>query len=195
MVLQSYASGVLGAGGAGEGPKSNGVAMPSALGDPLAVLGPLGGPLGGPPCAVLLLQFLGLDGMSSSSGRLAVTVLEARCLPARDYGPSPDPGLQLGLARRRSRWPSLLRLGLGSGGGSGAIGGQDCRPLHLLRTRTVRHARQPQYNEDFAVEARKVDLKVTSHRETNTYLTTSNFIGVNLVCALAGLGGAGDGGG
>lgn len=122
---------------------------------PVQAPGP-GCALGGPPCVVLVVQYLGNDGAGSAVGRLAITVLEARGLPPRDYGSSPDPAVQLGLAPRRRlwRWPAILHPRVPALGPTPRPG-----QLHQLRTRAVRHSRQPRYNEDFAVEARRADVR------------------------------------
>lgn len=139
--MQSYASGVL----------PNGDSAAPCPRSPLQ--GPLGGALGGPPSVVLLVQYLGNgeDGASSPTGRLAMTVVEARCLPSRDYGASPDPSVQLSVAPRWLAFPFRWFRGHPTA---------RPRTLHQLRTRSVRHSRQPRFNEDFAVEARRADIKV-----------------------------------
>ncbi|KAK3920254.1 Synaptotagmin-3 [Frankliniella fusca] len=166
--ILSYASGMLpggdqpdhqhhhGAGAAPSGPPGSSAAAAAAGGILAAAAVPPSAP---PSCAVLLaVQFLGSEGAGSAAGRLAITVLEARGLPARDYGSSPDPAVQLSLAPRRRllwRWPQLQMLRRGRL----QVPLQPPRHLHQLRTRSRRHARHPRYDEDFAVEARRADVR------------------------------------
>ncbi|XP_034233983.1 synaptotagmin-3-like [Thrips palmi] len=150
--ILSYASGVL------PSNDSSAACLASTPSGPLG--GALGGALGGPPSVVLLVQYLGHgeEGAASPTGRLALTVVEARCLPSRDYGASPDPSVQLSVSPRRLPFPFRWLRGRGHPLGLGLGLGRP-RTLHQLRTRSVRHSRQPRFNEDFAVEARRADIK------------------------------------
>ncbi|XP_071522971.1 synaptotagmin-5-like [Panulirus ornatus] len=77
------------------------------------------------------------------SGKLVVTVLEARGLAGREYmGNACDPYVKVVVWKERR---SLRK--------------QKSPPLHVFRTRTVRHTQDPTFNQSFVIEASKSDLK------------------------------------
>ncbi|XP_042237957.1 synaptotagmin-1-like [Homarus americanus] len=79
----------------------------------------------------------------SNTGKLVITVLEARGLTGREYlGNACDPYVKVVVWKERR---SLRK--------------QKSPPLHVFRTRTVRHTQDPTFNQSFVIEAAKSDLK------------------------------------
>ncbi|ROT65044.1 hypothetical protein C7M84_017012 [Penaeus vannamei] len=76
--------------------------------------------------------------------RLVITVIEARGLAGKEYlGNACDPYVKVVLWKERR---SLRK--------------HKSPPLHVFRTRTVRHTQDPSFNQSFVVEASKSELKV-----------------------------------
>lgn len=79
----------------------------------------------------------------AATGKLIITVLEAKNLAGREYmGNTCDPYVKVVVWRERR---SLRK--------------QKSPPLHVFRTRTVRHTQDPAYHQSFVMEVSKSDLK------------------------------------
>lgn len=114
----------------------------SSVGD--SVGSGVGSPVGGEAQGHLSfgLQYV-VTSPESNSGKLVITVLEARNLAGREYlGNACDPYVKVVVWRERR---SLRK--------------QKSPPLHVFRTRTVRHTQDPAYNQSFVMEVTKPDLK------------------------------------
>lgn len=101
-----------------------------------------------PPQVQLTLQFVSTE-ERSSAGKLLIGVKGATGLPAREYVGGLEP--YVCVAVQRSTWPLHRRAG---------------PPLHRVRTRVLRHTRHPRFEQTFAVDARRHDIKDWSLRVT-----------------------------
>ncbi|KAK4329190.1 hypothetical protein Pmani_000419 [Petrolisthes manimaculis] len=85
----------------------------------------------------------------ANAGKLVITVIEARNLTGREYlGNACDPYVKVVVWREKRR--SLRRHNHHQ---------SIPPPLHVFRTRTVRHTTDPTFNQSFVLEACKSDLK------------------------------------
>ncbi|KAK4298978.1 hypothetical protein Pmani_028720 [Petrolisthes manimaculis] len=89
----------------------------------------------------------------ANAGKLVITVNEARSLTGREYlGNACDPYVKVVVWREKR---SLRK--------------HKSQPLHVFRTRTVRHTQDPTFNQSFVLEASKSDLKLAKkENETDT---------------------------
>jgi hypothetical protein len=77
--------------------------------------------------------------------RILELLQEVKCLPPREYAGGLEPYLVLQVAR--TTWPLHRRAG---------------PPLHLLRTRTLRHSFNPFFDQTFVLDVKRSELKVQS---------------------------------
>ncbi|KAK3896051.1 hypothetical protein Pcinc_000295 [Petrolisthes cinctipes] len=83
----------------------------------------------------------------ANAGKLVITVIEARSLTGREYlGNACDPYVKVVVWRERRRSLRKHHQSMPP-------------PLHVFRTRTVRHTPDPTFNQSFVLEASKSDLK------------------------------------
>ncbi|KAK8752774.1 hypothetical protein OTU49_007588 [Cherax quadricarinatus] len=114
----------------------------SSVGD--SVGSGVGSPMGGEAQGHLSfgVQYV-VTSPDANTGKLVITVLEARGLAGREYlGNACDPYVKVVVWRERR---SLRK--------------NKSPPLHVFRTRTVRHTQDPTFNQSFVIEASKSDLK------------------------------------
>ncbi|KAK7866346.1 hypothetical protein R5R35_003273 [Gryllus longicercus] len=102
----------------------------------------------GPPQLHLTLQFVGGE-ERSALGRLLIGIKGASRLPAREYPGGLEP--YVALTVMRCSWPLHRRAGA---------------PLHRLRTRALRHTRDPRFDQTFALDARRHEIRDWSLRVT-----------------------------
>ncbi|XP_045611113.1 synaptotagmin-5 [Procambarus clarkii] len=114
----------------------------SSVGD--SVGSGVGSPVGGEAQGHLSfgVQYI-VTSPEANTGKLVITVLEARGLAGREYlGNACDPYVKVVVWRERR-----------------SIRKTKSPPLHVFRTRTVRHTQDPTFNQSFVIEASKSDLK------------------------------------
>uniref|UniRef100_A0A0P4WAH9 C2 domain-containing protein n=1 Tax=Scylla olivacea TaxID=85551 RepID=A0A0P4WAH9_SCYOL len=114
----------------------------SSVGD--SVGSGVGSPVGGEAQGHLSfgLQYV-VTSPEAATGKLIITVLEAKSLAGREYlGNTCDPYVKVVVWRERR---SLRK--------------KKSPPLHVFRTRTVRHTQDPVYHQSFVMEVTKADLK------------------------------------
>ncbi|XP_042880959.1 synaptotagmin-6-like [Penaeus japonicus] len=114
----------------------------SSVGD--SVGSGVGSPVGGEAQGHLSfgIQYIP-TGQEGNTGKLVITVIEARGLAGKEYlGNACDPYVKVVLWKERR---SLRK--------------HKSPPLHVFRTRTVRHTQDPSFNQSFVVEASKSELK------------------------------------
>ncbi|KAK4321029.1 hypothetical protein Pmani_008137 [Petrolisthes manimaculis] len=114
----------------------------SSVGD--SVGSDVGSPVGGEAQGHISfgLQYVATS-PEANAGKLVITVNEARSLTGREYlGNACDPYVKVVVWREKR---SLRK--------------HKSQPLHVFRTRTVRHTQDPTFNQSFVLEASKSDLK------------------------------------
>ncbi|KAJ9593919.1 hypothetical protein L9F63_014633, partial [Diploptera punctata] len=94
------------------------------------------------PPTVLTLSLQYIASEDNGTGKLVIYVKDVKDLPPRDYIGGLEPYLVVQVVR--ISWPLHRRAG---------------PPLHLLRTRTLRHSFNPFFDQKFTIDVKRSDLK------------------------------------